>query len=933
MTEAEPSSQNFSQQRVRSRNFRKQDLRGADFSHADIRGVNFTAANLTDASFHSATAGSRSWSIWLTAALSILSCAIVGLFSIPVADTVNVDYFEAYGPKDAIFACSTVFIFVVNFIRLRSLVAAALINVLTILVLWVLLVIVDFYQSGELLYGLINSQSLSIDSATLMTTFLAGIGMVMTLSPVTLASFKMKTNAQRPFSEVEAVALTAALTAALPGVLLPGLVAKVSSLAIALFLSGVSFYAARQIVDDSQSYPLLRSLALRLTTLGATSFRQTILTRATFASAQLNGTDFTKAQLAHTNFHHALGLNYVRANHPLLSQKAIRQLLVSYRGQGQSFTNSNLQDAFLPAAELARADLAGANLSNAYLKGANLADSNLSRVEALGTNFEGCYLTGSCLQSWNIDSTTRLHDIHCDYVYLLSNQAERRPSSGYFQTGEFTRLFEEALHTVDLIFRNGLDFSAFVAAFNQAQQEHPETELSIRSFENKQSGTVLVKVNVPAEADKSELHHLLTEQYESAVARLEAQHKKELQAKDDQIAIYQQHQSDLQALTRLLTQPQSQSAKPSESVSNAGKRVVLKLSGGTPETGLSATLRIAMENEIAHVEVSGRLPPFAPLIETSEKWRSLYYQCCQRAMRISVPPAQMTNVSYRDIFKICYREASTLQQKVNRWLNSEDFRPIKECLLEQLQTDDAIRVILQADDLRIQQLPLHLWDWFERYPKAELSLSHATYHHIAASEVSKDTANILCILGDSSGINVQRDRKILEQLPGTNLLFLTEPDRQQLNHALWERNWDILFFAGHSRYQPNRPGHLCISPTDSLSLNELKHGLRKAIEQGLKLAIFNSCDGLELVSKLENLPLPPTILMRSPVPDRVAQEFLKNFLQAFSKNLPLHLAVREARERLQGLEHQYPFATWLPVIYQNPIAKPLYWQNLIKTDR
>jgi hypothetical protein len=28
--------------------------------------------------------------------------------------------------------------------------------------------------------------------------------------------------------------------------------------------------------------------------------------------------------------------------------------------------------------------------------------------------------------------------------------------------------------------------------------------------------------------------------------------------------------------------------------------------------------------------------------------------------------------------------------------------------------------------------------------------------------------------------------------------------------------------------------------------------------------------------------------------------------------------VREAREKLQGLEDRYPCATWLPVICQNP---------------
>ena len=197
MTEEGPAGRNFSQQRARSRSFRKQDLSGADFSHADIRGVDFTAANLTDASFRCAIAGSRPWAIKLVTVLSMLCCALLGLFSILVADTVNTDYFRVYGPKDAILVCSAVFLFMVSFVRLRSLVAAALVNVLTILVVWLLLVMADFYQTKDLLYGLVDEHSLAVDSSTLLTAFFAGSVIVMTFSSVTLAGLRMKTGSQR----------------------------------------------------------------------------------------------------------------------------------------------------------------------------------------------------------------------------------------------------------------------------------------------------------------------------------------------------------------------------------------------------------------------------------------------------------------------------------------------------------------------------------------------------------------------------------------------------------------------------------------------------------------------------------------------------------------------------------------------------------------
>jgi hypothetical protein len=78
-------------------------------------------------------------------------------------------------------------------------------------------------------------------------------------------------------------------------------------------------------------------------------------------------------------------------------------------------------------------------------------------------------------------------------------------------------------------------------------------------------------------------------------------------------------------------------------------------------------------------------------------------------------------------------------------------------------------------------------------------------------------------------------------LPDAEVEFLVEPERRQLNNKLWEQPWDILFFAGHSKTF-GETGQIYINQIDSLSLNELKYGLNKAIAQGLQLAIFNSCD-------------------------------------------------------------------------------------------
>ncbi|NEQ52609.1 MAG: CHASE2 domain-containing protein, partial [Leptolyngbya sp. SIO3F4] len=181
--------------------------------------------------------------------------------------------------------------------------------------------------------------------------------------------------------------------------------------------------------------------------------------------------------------------------------------------------------------------------------------------------------------------------------------------------------------------------------------------------------------------------------------------------------------------------------------------------------------------------------------------------------------------------------------------------------------------------------------------------------------------------GDSSGIDVAADRQLLEAIPGAEVTFLVEPQRQEITEQLWEQHWDLLFFAGHGRTEAGA-GKIFINPQESLTLEELKYGLREAVRQGLQLAIFNACDGLGLATALAPLGLPQMILMREPVPDRVAQTFLKYFLDAYVTGESLYLSARQARERLQGLEDRFPCASWLPIIFQiNPLL-PKRWSQL-----
>nr|WP_242022579.1 CHASE2 domain-containing protein [Trichocoleus sp. FACHB-90] len=316
-------------------------------------------------------------------------------------------------------------------------------------------------------------------------------------------------------------------------------------------------------------------------------------------------------------------------------------------------------------------------------------------------------------------------------------------------------------------------------------------------------------------------------------------------------------------------------------------------------------------------------------------WQLTYKSLSRRLgwrLRISIEAGAVNNVSEVKFRDLCQR----LQNRINAWLNSESFSNINLQLRTHLNPSEEIRVIIETDDDLLRRLPWFLWNFFDHYPKAEVALSVPEYKRVKPlPKKTADRVRILAILGNSEGIDLQKDRAILEQLPKADAVFLVEPQKQELDSSLWDKQgWDILYFAGHSSSQTEgETGHIYINQTESLTIPQLKNALKAAITRGLRLAIFNSCDGLGLARNLADLQIPQMVVMREPVPDIVAQEFLKYFLKAFASGESFNLAVREARERLQGLEEQFLCSSWLPVIFQNPASVPPTWQEWLgRTD-
>lgn len=365
-----------------------------------------------------------------------------------------------------------------------------------------------------------------------------------------------------------------------------------------------------------------------------------------------------------------------------------------------------------------------------------------------------------------------------------------------------------------------------------------------------------------------------------------------------------------------------------------GKVLIIDLKGDF-EKGFSVKAQISEDGESVYHEVEGDLPENSKIPKLLKEWQDAFCIKVKRSRKLG----GRRGIDSSD----CRKLKEELAKVTQKWLKSGgEWGEIREAITEaakdeEIKGEGNIRIIVKTNNSQLQQIPWSEWDLIRRqtFQKAEVAISSVNFQRIGKKpQLIENTLRVLLVLGHNEGIDIDFDKQVWKNLKNlekkeVEIICLNQPSSQELFEILQrKKGWHIFFFAGHSSSDQDgkKVGQFDINKNETLKIRDLVQPFSKAIEQGLQLAIFNSCDGLGLANQLAQLNLPQSIVMREIVTDQVAQEFLEKFLVEFSSGQSFYSSVRYARENLKLFERKYPGVSWLPIIYQNPAVKPIFWQ-------
>ncbi len=332
-----------------------------------------------------------------------------------------------------------------------------------------------------------------------------------------------------------------------------------------------------------------------------------------------------------------------------------------------------------------------------------------------------------------------------------------------------------------------------------------------------------------------------------------------------------------------------------------------------------------------------------------ETWQTAYlhYYRSFRARAGVSGIAQLPQMDWRS--KLIQSNAELLKA-FQLWLDQAALLPIRVELAKALRVG-ITDLFITCESPDFDRLPWEIWQESPEFPGTlRIARTPTTIRSQVGKRIVRSRLQILVILGDETGLNFQAERDALKALKRyAEVEFVgwqggeDEGLRSRIRSRITdEQGWDVLVFAGHSNETVLTGGELGIAPGESLMLAEILSDLRLAIDWGLQFAIFNSCRGLSIAQTLIDAGLSQVMIMREPIHNRVAQQFLLQFLQQFIIGSDVDAAMRSACDTLQHHSNlDYPSSHWIPSLFRHPASQlfqcvpidRLQWLKQWKPDR
>ncbi|WP_088889665.1 CHASE2 domain-containing protein [Leptolyngbya ohadii] len=338
------------------------------------------------------------------------------------------------------------------------------------------------------------------------------------------------------------------------------------------------------------------------------------------------------------------------------------------------------------------------------------------------------------------------------------------------------------------------------------------------------------------------------------------------------------------------------------------------------------------------------------LLQTYQQWQQAYLDYYRRMHLLldELPPPQLfmrgraagsgtVNPPTIDWGKRLSDRERDLLEQFCQWLSHTDAldnlrREIVGAGRTAVTPNDSVDLLITCDPIDLARLPWEAWDIADDLAigsKIRISRSAPNIRQPAApvQRMIRRRPRLLVILGDDRGLNFAIEIDALQKRlrPFADLVFVgyrsaerIDDLKNQIVQAIDDRRgWDVLLFAGHSNETGS--GELSIAPGVSIEIHDIAPQLIRAKDRGLQFAMFNSCQGLSIANSLLDLGLSQVAVMREPIENRVAQEFLVRFVQGLAEHKDVHEAMIAARQHLEtDKKLAYPSAYLIPSLFRHP---------------